>query len=110
MTKEEELKQQACQFAEWINQQGYVTCIEYAGNTQGVWKKKDGLPGKPTEELYSAYLDRNLSDVEKFRKTLIKEIEGDFTDNFRWRTVTEHCEAIKTTRRIVDIIKDFKLP
>ena len=60
--------------------------------------------------LVKEFLDRNLSEVERFRKTLIKEIEGDFTDNFRWRTVTEHLEAIKTTRRIVDIIKDFKLP
>ena len=126
MTKEEELKQHAIEFAGWLIKKDYKCSGEINGvltfnlYTHTKPAKGSGLEGicssgtvssvQSINTVYQRFLDSNLSDVEKFRNGLLKEISDNFMETFRWGDKAEHCEAITTTRKIVDIIKDFKLP
>jgi hypothetical protein len=62
MTKEEELKQHAIEFFNWLYDKGYIV---YA-------PKADSL------KVYQQFLDSNLSDVERFRMGLVAMLIQDY--------------------------------
>jgi len=110
MENQQESKQHAIGFVDWIVKENYY----YDAKTQtysvirlmefgGVCGSSEKFTG---DELYQKFLDRNLSDVEKFRKEVLKEAR-------KIKNQEAHDTMYKDWRRsgiqeIIEFIKNFK--
>jgi hypothetical protein len=117
MTKEEELKQHAIEFAGWLIVQGYthygknqyIRTIQYHHGPTSVGY---GTVVESEDVLYLQFLDNKLSEVEIFRKALLQKIKERHKDNNSSFSCMDSPSDIynRALTYVINIIQSFNIP
>jgi hypothetical protein len=105
MTPEEiKMVQHAIEFAKYVNRQGYHLLTD-DGYVSCWIKDGEGAKTVRSIELYEQFLDRYLSDMERYKKGLIAELKKSYT-----KMVNVDCQWAGGVYEAIQTIENFKLP